>query len=141
MSEDPTAHFFSGPAQQRTHLLPVGLNGTLRLDLRRGERTDRWYLTFVDSQLQVERIDRERDAECVVCAEGAAFDRLVAGANPAAAVLRNEVSFRGRLQIFVLFQRLLPGPPGDTGPVRATTGGAVTGRGVAAQAAVGRAGR
>ena len=141
MSMDATAGFFSGPVQQRTHLLPVDLTGTLRFDLRRDQRTDHWYLTFVSSRLQVERIDTERAAECVVCADGEAFDRLVDGANPAAAVLRNEVSFRGRLQIFVLFQRLLPGPPGDTGPGRATTGGAMTERGVAAQAAVGRAGR
>ncbi|WP_326553156.1 SCP2 sterol-binding domain-containing protein [Micromonospora sp. NBC_01813] len=141
MSADPTADFFSGVAQQRTHLLPVGLTGTIRFDLRRGRRVDHWYVSFAAGQLQVEHIDDERDAECVVCADGAAFDNLVAGANPAAAVLRNEVSFRGRLQIFVLFQRLLPGPRGDTGPQRAVTGGVVTEQGVAAQAAVGRAGR
>jgi len=121
---DQSTEFFQSGIHERGHLLPVGLSGTIRFDLRRGERIDRWYLTLSDGAMDVSQVDDEREAECVVCAEGPAFDRLVAGANPAAAVLRNEVAFRGRLQVFVFFQRLLPGPPGARGPARTATGGA-----------------
>ena len=111
---DPVADFLAGPARRRSHLLPDWLTATIRFDLARGGRTDHWYLTFTTGEMTVSR-DGDREADCVVCADGAAFDRLVAGANPVAAVLRNEISYRGRPQVFTYFQRLLPGPPGDRG--------------------------
>nr|MDT0659938.1 SCP2 sterol-binding domain-containing protein [Micromonospora sp. DSM 115978] len=114
---DPVAAFFAGSARRRTHLLPTWLSATIRFDLAREGRTDHWFVTLTRGELSVSQ-DGQREADCVVCADGAAFDRLLAGANPAAAVLRNEVSFRGRLLVFMYFQRLLPGPSGDQGPAR-----------------------
>ena len=114
---DPTAEFFAGPAQQRAHLLPCGFSATVRVDLRRPDRVDHWYVTFREGEMSVSR-DGEREADCVISADGAAFDRLVAGANPPAAAVRNEVSYRGSAEIFIYFQRLLPGPPDAHGPRR-----------------------
>ncbi|MGI5214613.1 glycogen debranching N-terminal domain-containing protein [Plantactinospora sp. CA-290183] len=101
--------FLTGPAKQRVGWLPRGFSGTLRIDLRRNGRSEHWFIEFREGTMSVSR-DGEREADCVVCADGPAFDQFVTGGNAPAAGLRNEVSYRGSPEVLIYFQRLLPGP-------------------------------
>ncbi|MFY1668844.1 SCP2 sterol-binding domain-containing protein [Plantactinospora sp. WMMB334] len=125
---DPTADFFAGEAQRRAHLLPQGIAATVRLDLSRPERTEHWYVTLREGEVAVSR-EADRDADCIISTEKSIFDRLVLGANPVAATLRNDVTYRGSPEVLIYFERLLPGPPGSVGPIRAAgAGGGAHGR-------------
>ncbi|MBF9132661.1 SCP2 sterol-binding domain-containing protein [Plantactinospora sp. S1510] len=114
---DRTAEYFAGPARRRMHLLPSGFAATIRLDLRRPDRMDRWYLTLGEDEFSFRR-DGEREADLVIAADGEVFDRLVAGEDPTTAALRNEITYRGPPLIMIYFERLLPGPPDSHGPER-----------------------
>ncbi|WP_422771114.1 SCP2 sterol-binding domain-containing protein [Plantactinospora sp. WMMC1484] len=125
---DPTADFFAGEAQRRAHLLPQGISATVRLDLshpertERTERTEHWYVTLREGEVAVSR-EADRDADCIISTEKPIFDRLVLGANPVAATLRNDVTYQGSPEVLIYFERLLPGPPDSVGPTRATRAG------------------
>lgn len=119
---DRTVAYFAGPARQRAQLLPRGFAATVRLELRRDGRIVRWFLTLGEDDISISQ-DGEREADCVILADGAVFDRLVAGADPITAALRNEITYRGSPAILFYFQRLLPGPPHDRGPERVASGG------------------
>lgn len=112
----PTEEFFHGLHQRRIAALPPDVSGTLRFDLATEAGVDRWFVTFDEQNVWAAR-EGERDADCVVSADRAAFDRMIAGeTQPAAAVLRNEISSRGRLPLFIHFLRLVPGPPNARHP-------------------------
>ncbi|MGW0435530.1 SCP2 sterol-binding domain-containing protein [Micromonospora sp. NPDC003197] len=112
----PTEEFFNGLHQRRIDLLPPDVTGTLRFDLATDAGTDRWFVTFNEQNVWASR-EGEREADCVVYADQAAFDRMISGeTQPASAVLRNEVSSRGRLPLFIHFLRLVPGPPNARHP-------------------------
>lgn len=119
---DRTVEYFSGPARERTKLLPRGFSATVRLDLRRPGRIDHWYLIITERDISISQ-EGEREADCVISADGEVFDRLVAGADPTAATLRSELVFRGSPSVMIHFQRLLPGPPDARGPKRVHGGG------------------
>ncbi|MEV4627806.1 SCP2 sterol-binding domain-containing protein [Micromonospora sp. NPDC049523] len=119
---DPTAEYFAGPARQRAHLLPHGFSATVRLDLRRPDGMASWYLTLGEDGISVWP-DGEREADCVLVADGAVFDGLVTGGDVTTALMRNDLAFHGSQRILTYFERLLPGPPDSHGPER------VTGRG------------
>jgi hypothetical protein len=119
---DRTAEYFAGPARQRTHLLPRGFSATIRLDLCRPDRMTHWYLTLSEGGISVSS-DGEREADCVISADGAVFDGIVAGDDATTATLRNELTYHGSPSIMIYFERLLPGPPDSTGPERVTRSG------------------
>ncbi|MET8838205.1 SCP2 sterol-binding domain-containing protein [Micromonospora sp. NPDC004540] len=90
--------------------LPENTAGTLRLDLRDGARTDHWYLTIDHQEVRVDRLAEE--ADLVVRADREVFDRIAAGRlNPAAALLRNDLTAQGNLRLLLTLRRLFPGPP------------------------------
>jgi SCP-2 sterol transfer family len=107
---DPTADFFAGLAERGHEPLLANTKGTVRFDLRAGQKTERWLLSVVDGDLAVSR--RNARADCVVSTEKALFDRIAGGeANAMAAVLRGELDVQGNVRLLVAFQRLLPGSP------------------------------
>ena len=57
--------------------LPETTAGTLRLDVRDDGSTDHWYLSIADQQVRVTR--SADDAELVVRADRAVFDRMARG--------------------------------------------------------------
>lgn len=114
---DPAVEYFSGPARQRASLLPRGFSATVRLDLHRPGLIDHWYLVLDERDISISQ-EGEREADCVISADGEVFDRLVAGADPTTATLRNELTYHGSPAVLIYFQRLLPGPPGSRGPER-----------------------
>ncbi|MEU0153127.1 SCP2 sterol-binding domain-containing protein [Micromonospora fulviviridis] len=95
--------------------LPETTAGTLRLDLRDGARTEHWYLTIDHQEVRVDRLADE--AELVIRADREVFDRMAAGRlNPAAALLRNDLTAQGNLRLLLTLRRLFPGPPGARHP-------------------------
>ncbi|MFK3985064.1 SCP2 sterol-binding domain-containing protein [Micromonospora sp. NPDC050397] len=116
---DRTAEYFAGPARQRLHLLPRGFSATVRLDLLRSGRMTHWYLVLGEDGISVWP-EGDREADCVISADGEAFDALVSGGDVTTAVLRNDMTYRGSQRSLIYFERLLPGPPGARGPERVT---------------------
>ena len=106
---DATAEFFDGLSRQGLVPLLERTSGSMRFDIDRGERTDRWRVDMKGGALTVSHDDRP--ADCVVRSSGDLFDDLVSGrANALASLLRNEVGVEGNLNLIVRFQRLFPAP-------------------------------
>lgn len=112
---NPTAEFFDklGRRGHESRLAKVG--GTVRFDVEHDQQIDHWFLAISKGDISVSREEGEADA--VIHAERASFDRVVTGeSKPLAAWLRNEISVEGKFQFLVLLDRLLPGAPGARDP-------------------------
>ena len=110
MTADPTAEFFDALRQRGNEPLLRKASGSVRIDLTDGKRTERWLVELRKGDVAVSR--RNARADCVISTDRALFDRIVTGeANALAALLREEVNVEGDVNLLVLFQRLLPGPP------------------------------
>ncbi|MFG1657005.1 SCP2 sterol-binding domain-containing protein [Micromonospora chersina] len=104
------AEYLDREAAGRRPDLPETTAGTLRLDLRDGARTEHWYLTIDHQEVRVARLADE--ADLVVRADREVFDRIAAGRlNPAAALLRNDLTAQGNLRLLLSLRRIFPGPP------------------------------
>jgi putative sterol carrier protein len=110
MTADPTADFFAALKSRGEEPLLRKASGTLRFDIADGKRTERWLVEIRKGDIAVSR--RNARADCVVYTDRALFERIARGeANALAALLREEVNVEGDINLLVLFQRLLPGPP------------------------------
>jgi putative sterol carrier protein len=108
---DATAEFFARLGERGREPLLKNATGTLRLELAHGKRTERWFVALDKGEITVSR--KNAAADSVVRCTKALFDRMVTGeANAMAATLRGEIDGEGDLALVLLFQRLLPGPPG-----------------------------
>jgi alkyl sulfatase BDS1-like metallo-beta-lactamase superfamily hydrolase len=106
---DRTAEFFDRLGKRGVDPLLRKASGTVRFDLRNGTRTERWLVKLEKGEIAVSR--RHAKADCVLSADRAVFERIATGkTNATAALLRQEVSVEGDVNLLVLFQRLLPGP-------------------------------
>ena len=104
-----TEAFFDELASRGHEPLLRRATGTARFDLVDGSRTERWLLAIKKGEIAVSR--RNAHADCVLRADKAAFDRLVAGKqNMVAAVLRGDAALMGDMKLLVLVQRLFPRP-------------------------------
>jgi putative sterol carrier protein len=84
--------------------------GTVRIELVRGGRTERWYLDARRGEVNVSR--KRIPYDCTVRTSGALFDGMVTGqVNALTALLRGELEVEGNPEMLVLVQRLFPGPP------------------------------
>ncbi|SBT39092.1 SCP2 sterol-binding domain-containing protein [Micromonospora narathiwatensis] len=101
--------------------LPEHTAGTVRLDLHDGGRTEHWYLTIEHQNVEVGR--STADADMVVHADRAVFDRLASG-NPrlVAALLRNDINVQGDMRLLLTLRRLFPGPSAARHPRHADQG-------------------
>lgn len=89
--------------------------GTLRLDLAHGEATEHWVIAMKKGDVAVSR--KKVAADCVVHADRALFDHIVAGkANAFAALLRGLMVVEGNPELFIVLQRLFPGPQDSREP-------------------------
>ncbi|PTA46224.1 SCP2 sterol-binding domain-containing protein [Micromonospora sp. RP3T] len=114
MSTSAAEHLARGAAGRHPEL-PETTSGTIRLDLREGGRTEHWYLSIDRQDVRVARSAEE--ADLVVHADREVFDRIAAGhLHLAAAVLRNDISAQGNLQLLMTLRRIFPGPPGARHP-------------------------
>jgi putative sterol carrier protein len=106
----PTDRFFETLASRRHEPLLEKVSGRVRFDLSHGEQTDHWMVTVRQGDVEVTREDA--DADSVVRVPRDVFDLLASGReNAFAALLRGKASAEGNLELPVLLQRLLPGPP------------------------------
>jgi len=111
---DATTEFFSALGQRGHEPLLERVTGTLRFDLVQGERTDHHFVTITKGDVAVS--DATTEADCVVQADKALFDRMVSGEqNVMAAALRGALDFRGNAALLLSFQRLFSGPTSSLG--------------------------
>jgi putative sterol carrier protein len=91
--------------------------GTVRIELVRDGRTERWYLDARRGQVNVSR--KRIPYDCTVRTSGALFDGMVTGkVNALTALLRGELEVEGNPEMLVLVQRLFPSPPAASGAGR-----------------------
>lgn len=84
--------------------------GTIRFDLTEDAQIHHWLLDIEHGTVAVSR--ERRPADCIVHGEKALLDRSARGeANLTAAWLGRRLTIDGRLELFRLFERMLPGPP------------------------------
>jgi hypothetical protein len=119
---EPIEEFF----ERLTHGVPDRLlrraDGSLRIDLTSGTRTERWFITIGKDAVSVSH--RNAKADAVIRTSKDLFEGMVTGSvNAMTAALRGVVSLEGDPSLLVLFQRALPGPPSTaTGHGAAVTG-------------------
>ena len=105
---DPRAEFFERIGEQGFDPRLGHARGSVRFDVQGGDRDECWRVSLDRGAIQVTR-DAE-PADCVVRADAATLDRLMAGQiNPTAALLRGLLGVQGELDLVLYFQRLLPG--------------------------------
>ena len=109
---DATAEFFDALARRGYEPLLHGATGTVRFELAQGGHSDRWLVTLKAGNVMVSHAASR--ADCVVRADRALFNGIVSGeVNAMAAMLRGELTAEGDPELLMLFQRILPGPPGS----------------------------
>jgi alkyl sulfatase BDS1-like metallo-beta-lactamase superfamily hydrolase len=117
----PTRTFFDELAQRGHVPWLEAEQGRLRLELVDEDCVQLWTLAFDNGAVRVDRDDSEADA--VVRIDRAWFDRAVTGEEKLMpAVLRGEISLDGSYALVVQLSRLLPGPPGQSGPTKSRDG-------------------
>jgi putative sterol carrier protein len=105
---DPTSAFFDALAERSRVPLLDNAKGTARFDIVSGRKTDRWLVAIDNGKISVSR--RNDSADCVIRADRALFEQLVAGRkNAVAAVLRGDLAVDGDWRLLVRIQRLFPG--------------------------------
>jgi putative sterol carrier protein len=108
--KDATDEFFERLSARGHEPLVQDATATVRFDIARGRQVDRWCLRIDKGDLQVSAADA--DADAAIGADRALFNRIATGeVNVFAALLRGELLVTGDPELFVLVQRLFPGPP------------------------------
>ena len=104
-----TTEFFDALGRRGHEPMLEKTTGTIRIDLKNGKRTERWFVAIDKGDVAVSHANRS--ADCVVRAEKSVFDGIAAGeVNAMAAVLRGAIAVEGDSLLVVLFQRLFPAP-------------------------------
>jgi putative sterol carrier protein len=110
MTTSPIDQFFATLRDRGHEPLLEKVSGTVRFDVGHGQQTDHWMITIRNGDVTVTREDA--DADAVVRVARHIFEQLATGQmNAMAALLRGQVAAEGNLELPVLVQRLLPGPP------------------------------
>src|SRR6476620_5437659 len=105
---DATAEFFDALARRGHDPMLGRFKGSVRFDVRSGNRTEHFRVAFKQGDITVTR--DEEDADCVVRADRSLLNACAAGEkNIMAAFLRREVALQGDAQSQESFQRILPG--------------------------------
>ncbi|MGK5674816.1 SCP2 sterol-binding domain-containing protein [Micromonospora sp. URMC 106] len=114
MSE-ATERFFESLPARAPHVLRGPVNGTMQIDLARGNQTVHWVVRMQPGAIEVSR--HRGPADAIWYTSEDLFDRLVTGrAQAISTVLRNESSFSGDVVLFLAFRRFFPEPPDTRDP-------------------------
>jgi putative sterol carrier protein len=112
---DTTMQFFEALGRRGHEPMLEKVRASMRFDLANGGRTERWLVSVDKGDIAVSR--RNARADCVVRVDRTLFEGLASGrVNAMAALLRGAIGVEGDPQLIVLFQRLLPSPPGSRDP-------------------------
>ena len=88
------------------------VSGTVRAELTSGDQVEHWFVSIANGDVTVSNAPDE--ADCVFQIDKETFDRVASGeANAMALTLRGAMVISGNVELLALFQRLLPGPPGQ----------------------------
>jgi predicted lipid carrier protein YhbT len=118
---DPIADFFAHLEEQGPQPLLAKAHGTVRWDVEGDNDTQTWFVRVNKSEVEVLR---EWDGDVSARARGskALFEALCSGeANAMSAMLRNEITIEGDVELLLLLQRVFPGPSQSSHP-RAVAG-------------------
>jgi putative sterol carrier protein len=103
---DATAGLFAALGRHAGDRALRNVSGTVRFELEHDERVERWLVRIDKGDVSVSR--KNAAADCVVRADRALFERIVAGeANAFTAMLRGELVVEGDFRVLLLTQRLL----------------------------------
>jgi len=95
--------------------------GSIRIELRDGDKTERWLVAVDGGEVSVSHRNVKADAAILTSRD--AFEGMVTGrVNAMAAALRGVVTLEGDPGLLVLFQRALPGLVGDPLAAGASSG-------------------
>jgi len=109
-SGSPTDAFFAALEARGHEPLVKSASGSVRFDIRDGERVAHWHVTMKKGDLTVAH--QKLDADAVVRLDKETFDGMSTGTiNAMAAALRGDLVPEGDLGLVLLFQRLFPAPP------------------------------
>lgn len=123
MTTSPTESFFDELAQRGHVSWLEHEQGRLRIEVVDAECVRQWTVTFRDGNVEVST-GVESDVDVVLRGDRALFDRAVRGeASLIQAALRGELTHAGGKELLSSMGRLLPGPPGQSGPRRVTAAG------------------
>jgi len=107
---DATADFFEGLRRRGPEPLLGNAEGSVRIDLSKGRRSERWLVSIERGNITVAR--KSARADCTIRARKDVFDRIAAGKlNAMAAMLRGAIAVEGDPRLLVRLQRLFPSPP------------------------------
>jgi putative sterol carrier protein len=105
-----TSGFFEELSKRGHEPLLETTTGTVRVDLTRNGKVERWLLSIDKGDVDVSH--RRGTTDCTIRAPAALFDRIATGEeNAFAAALRGEVVIEGDSKLLVRLQRLFPSPP------------------------------
>ena len=105
-----TTEFLEGLGNRGHEQLLETTTGTVRLDLTKNGKVERWLVTIDKGDVDVSH--RRGASDCTVIAAAELFDRIASGeANAFAAALRGELIVGGDTKLLVRLQRLFPSPP------------------------------
>jgi predicted lipid carrier protein YhbT len=108
-----TENFFADLDRRGREPLLERVAGRLRFDVDSGTKPKRWMVVIDHGDLTVSH--ENRPADCSVRIEAAVFEDIVTGVdNAMAATLRGALAIEGDLELLLLFQRLFPGPHGES---------------------------
>src|SRR6202050_1893095 len=106
---DVTATYFANLAARGHEPRLRRASGTVRLDLRSGEKVEHWYLTMVKGDISVSH--RNAKADATVGMDKKLFEGMTRGTvNCTASLLRGLIAVEGALSLLSALDRLLPGP-------------------------------
>ena len=110
--DDPVSTFFDELGRQGHVDLLEKAQGTLRIDLMDGKKTEHRLIQFDRGTISVSR--KNVKADCVFRTDRALFGRIVRGeANGVTAALRGDATVDGDLELLFLLQRVFPAPAGN----------------------------
>ena len=116
---DATKEFFADLEDNTYQPLLEKISGLLRFELDDGKRVEQWHVDVRNGNVTVAHNPKSGDADlvpeadCVMITSKRLFDNLAAGRkNAMASVLRGELVVDGDIQLLLMFQRVLPSPPG-----------------------------
>ena len=113
MATDPTAELFESIKRRGQVPALRSESAKILIELTHDTQVDKWVIEVRNGQVNVTRDEREqREAQCVVRADKAVFDRIGKGEeNANAAYLRGELLIEGNIHLISAIERLFPGPP------------------------------
>jgi putative sterol carrier protein len=112
-----SAKFFDELGQESHYPLLEKADGAIRFELGDGNHTETWTVAIRKGDVAVHKGDIGIEPTCTVRAPRELFNEVASGrANAMAALLRGSIVADGDLGVLLLFNRVLPGPPGTTHP-------------------------